>query len=228
MRARSQRPLSQTELPMKPVRRFSEISGFVLAGGASRRMGFDKASLPLGTERMVDRQIRLLRGLCRSVYVIGPPARFAELGVPVYADEIPGKGALGGIYTGLRRAHTEFSLFLSCDMPSLDARFLGYLCRKALERRAAVTVPSPWKQGRYPLCAVLCRNLLPAVRSSLVAGQNRVGRFFLKARPVTISKTELARGGFSPRIFCNLNTRPEYEQVRQQFEARRGNRAGPA
>ena len=202
---------------MSRPRRFIEVSGFVLAGGASRRMGSDKASLPIGSERLVDRQIRLLRDVCRSASIIGPSDRFAGAGIRVYEDEIPGKGPLGGIYTGLRRARTEFSLFLSCDMPFAEARFLRYLCQQALAGRAAVTVPPPWTRGRYPLCAVLRRSALPAIRSSLVSGQNRVGRFFSKAPCLTISKAEFARAGFSPRIFCNLNTREEYEKVRQQL-----------
>jgi molybdopterin-guanine dinucleotide biosynthesis protein A len=204
---------------MSHPRRFSEVSGFVLAGGASRRMGLDKASLPMGSERLVDRQIRLLRSVCRSVSIIGPPHRFADLGIRVYEDDIPGKGPLGGIYTGLRKARTEFSLFLSCDMPFAEARFLRYLCQEALARRAPVTVPPPWTKGRYPLCAILRRSALPAVRSSLASGQNRLGRLFSKARCRTISKAEFARAGFSPRIFCNLNTREEYEKVRRQFDA---------
>ena len=138
---------------MSRPRRFSEVSGFVLAGGASRRMGFDKARLPLGSESMVDRQIRLLRAICRSVSIIGPPDRFPDAGIQVYEDEIPGQGPLGGIHTGLRRARTEFSLFLSCDMPLMDAGFLRYLCEQALVSRASATLPPPWAEGSVPtLC----------------------------------------------------------------------------
>jgi molybdopterin-guanine dinucleotide biosynthesis protein A len=179
-------------------------------------MGFDKARLPLGSERMVDRQIRLLRAICCSVSIIGPPDRFADTGVQVYEDEIPGKGPLGGIHTGLRRTRTEFSLFLSCDMPLMEERFLRYLCEQALASRASATVPPPWAKGRYPLCAVLRRRALSRVRSCLASGQNQVGRFFSGAQRRTISKAEFARAGFSPRIFCNLNTPEEYEKVRQQ------------
>ena len=154
---------------MSGLRRFNEVSGFVLAGGASRRMGFDKASLPFGSERMVDRQIRLLRAICRSVSIIGPPGRFADTAVQVYEDEIPGQGPLGGIHTGLRRARTEFSLFLSCDMPLMEERFLRYLCEQALASRASATLPPPGAKGRYPLCAVLRRRVLwrfpPCVRT---------------------------------------------------------------
>jgi molybdopterin-guanine dinucleotide biosynthesis protein A len=202
---------------MSGLRRFSEVSGFVLAGGASRRMRVDKARLPLGSERMVDRQIRLLRAICRSVAIIGPPDKFADTGVQVYEDEIPGKGPLGGIHTGLRRARTEFSLFLSCDMPLMEERFLRYLCEQALASRASATVPPPWRKGRYPLCAVLRRCALSRVRSCLASGQNQVGRFFSSSQRRTISKAEFARAGFSPRIFCNLNTPEEYERMRQQW-----------
>jgi molybdopterin-guanine dinucleotide biosynthesis protein A len=202
---------------MSGPRRFSEVSGFVLAGGASRRMGVDKARLPLGSERMVDRQIRLLRAICRSVSIIGPPDKFADTGVQVYDDEIPGKGPLGGIHTGLRRARTEFSLFLSCDMPLMEERFLRYLCEQALASRASATVPPPWRKGRYPLCAVLRRCALSRVRSCLASGQNQVGRFFSSSQRRTITKAEFARAGFSPRIFCNLNTPEEYERMRQQW-----------
>jgi molybdopterin-guanine dinucleotide biosynthesis protein A len=204
---------------MNRPRRFSEVSGFVLAGGASRRMGFDKARLPLGSESMVDRQIRLLRAICRSVSIIGPPDRFADAGIQVYEDEIPGQGPLGGIHTGLRRARTEFSLFLSCDMPLMDARFLRYLCEQALVSRASATLPPPWAKGVYPLCAVLRRRVLSTVRSSLTLGQNQVGRFFEKVQRRTISKAEFARAGFSPRIFYNANTPGEYQKVRRQIEA---------
>ena len=182
-------------------------------------MGTDKARLRLGSESMVERQTRLLRALCRSVAIIGPPHRFPEAGIPVYEDEIPGRGPVGGLHTGLRRARTEFSLFLSCDMPLMEARFLRYLCEQALVSRASATVPPPWAKGVYPLCAVLRRRVLSTVRSSLALGQNQVGRFFRKVQRRTISKAEFTRAGFSPRIFYNANTPEEYEKVRRQFQA---------
>ena len=201
---------------MSGLRRFNEVSGFVLAGGASRRMGFDKAKLPFGSERMVDRKIRLLRAICRSVSIIGPPGRFADTPIQVYEDKIPGQGPLGGIHTGLHRARTEFSLFLSCDMPLMEERFLRYLCEQALASRASATLPPLGAKGRYPLCAVLRRRVLWRVRSRLESGQNQVGRFFSSFQRRTISKVEFARAGFSPRIFCNLNTPEEYKRARQR------------
>ena len=182
-------------------------------------MGMDKARLPVGSESMVGRQIRLLCALCRTVAIIGPPDRFPEAGIQVYEDEIAGQGPLGGLYTGLCKARTEFSLFLGCDMPLMDARFLRYLCQQALVSQASATVPPRGAKGVYPLCAVLRRGVLSTVRASLAMGQKRLGRFFEKLQRRTISKAEFARAGFSPRIFYNANTPEDYEKVRRQFEA---------
>ena len=202
---------------MSPAPRFSEVSGFVLAGEASRRMGTDKASLPLGRERLVDRRIRLLRSVCRTDAIIGPPARFSGRGVEIYEDEIPGKGPLGGIHTGLRRARTEFSLFLGCDMPLMEPRFLRYLCRQALATPALATVPPRWAGGRHPICVVLRRRALARVRSCLESGQNQVGRLLSRTPRRAITKAEFARATFSTNISCNLNTPEEYRRMRPQW-----------
>ena len=138
-------------------RRFSEVSGFVLAGGASRRMGVDKATLVLGHETLIGRELRLLRSICRFVAVIGPVSKFSGLDVPVFADEVPGRGPLGGIYTGLRRTRTEFNLFMSCDLPFMESRLLGFLCDRALETEADVTLAQSSDKRLQPLCAVYRR-----------------------------------------------------------------------
>jgi molybdopterin-guanine dinucleotide biosynthesis protein A len=177
-------------------------------------MGVDKANLLLGCESMAGRQARLLGSVCRAVAIIGPHAKLAGTEVPVYEDEIPGMGPLGGIHAGLRRARTEFSLFLSCDMPRMEGRFLRYLCEQALASRAAATLPPPGGKGRYPLCAVLRRSVLPLLRSHLASGRNRVGRFFASLPRRTVSKAEFARAGFKARIFYNVNTPEDYRQVR--------------
>ena len=197
--------------------RFSEVTGFVLAGGASRRMGTDKACLPVGRERLVDRQIRLLRAVCGTVAIIGPSAKLGDTGVQVYEDDLPGKGPLGGIHAGLQRVRTEFSLFLGCDMPLMQARFLRYLCEQAMGTTALATVPPRWTGGRYPLCIVLRRCALARVVACLESGQNQVGRFFLRIPRRPITKAEFARARFSTRIFWNLNTLEEYERVRQKW-----------
>ncbi len=198
-------------------RRFSEVSGFVLAGGASRRMGVDKATLVLGHETLIGRELRLLRFICRFVAVIGPASKLSGLDVPVFADEMPGRGPLGGIYTGLRRTRTEFNLFMSCDLPFMESRLLGFLCDRALETEADVTLAQSSDKRLQPLCAVYRRRALTAVRTTLDSGDGKVSRFFPRVHCNVVPWKELDRAGFLPRTFGNMNTREEYEAARSAF-----------
>src|SRR5947199_10316392 len=118
------------------------ITGCVRAGGRSRGMGIPKETLVLGGERMLDRQVRVLRSVSRSVAAIGAGANSGDSGnaklagvwvdapliggVPVISDVLPGRGPLGGIYSGLSWTRTEFNLFLACDLPFVNARLLRY------------------------------------------------------------------------------------------------------
>ncbi len=204
---------------------FLTVTGFVLAGGASRRMGRDKAKLLLGDETMVERQLRLLRSVCRSAVVLGPPANLAGITsagspLPCWPDELPGRGPLGGLYTGLRRTRTDFNLFLSCDLPFMETPFLHMLCQRALECRADVTVPESRDHGREPLCAVYRRRALAAIRKSLAAAEYKVDRFFSRVRCEVVPWSEIARAGFAPRIFANMNTPEDYEAAKAAIAVR--------
>ena len=196
------------------IHRFSSVSGFVLAGGASRRMGRNKANLVLEGKTMLERQIGLLQAVCRTAGVVGPPDSYPGLDVAVYDDEVPSRGPLGGIYSGLVQTRSEYNLFLSCDMPYLPARFLGWLIEQALEYQADVTVPRA-RDGRHPLCAVFRRRALAAIRYRLASGQNKVRGLFPKLSSRVLSWSEIARAGFSPGIFDNMNTPQDYESARR-------------
>jgi molybdenum cofactor guanylyltransferase len=209
-------------------RRFLEVTGFVLAGGASRRMGRPKAALVLGDEPLLERQVCLLEAVSRTVAVIGPATASPALAATVRAltpsdvrvipDEVPGRGPLGGIYTGLRWTHTEFNLFLGCDLPFMDARFLGYLCERALDSGAGVSVPESVKNSLQPLVAVYRRRVIPAIRASLERGNNKVTSFYPRVRCAVLDWPEIARAGFSSRIFDNINTPEDYERARRRAE----------
>jgi molybdopterin-guanine dinucleotide biosynthesis protein A len=196
------------------------MTGFVLAGGRSRRMGRSKARLLLGHETMLERQVRLLRSVCRWIRALGPPEELTGTAVPVFADEFTGRGPLAGLYTGLLNARTEYNLFLSCDLPFMEARFLRFLAQRALESSADVTVPESRRHGFHPLCAVYRRRALWAVRASLVAGENKVSRFFRRVRCQVLTAREVARAGFALRIFDNMNTPEEYEAAKRVLSYR--------
>lgn len=195
----------------------TELTGFVLTGGASRRMGTPKHELMLGGETLLARTLRRAMTVARPVMVLGPADRTrgldAGLAVRALPDELPGRGPLGAIYTGLSHTHTEFNLFLSCDLPFMDPRFLRYLAAIAHSTAADVTLARTPREGYQPLAAIYRRCALPAVRRSLASGQNKITAFFRRVNVTVIDWPELARAGFRPSIFDNLNTRGDYARA---------------
>lgn len=217
-----------------------QLAAFVLAGGASRRMGrpkheltfgdggnLGKATTPAGATTMLAATLRLARSAARTVAVLGPAERLsglsadAAVGVDLTAfpDELPGRGPLAAILTGLNRTRAEFNLFLGCDLPFMTPRFLRYLARRALESRADVTLAETPSHGYQPLAAIYRRRARAAIRTSLAEGHNKVSNFFPKVKVRVLKWPELARAGFQPFIFDNLNTPEDYERALRRIRA---------
>src|SRR6266404_3766226 len=204
--------------------RFKSVTGFVLAGGASRRMGRPKALLVLGGETMIERQVRLLRAVAGNVFVAGWQGKSSTSRLPgilrelsLLPDELPGRGPLAGIYTGLKKARTEYNLFLGCDMPFVDSDFLEFLCARALDTAADVTVPKSRQRWLIPVCAVYRRRAREVIRKSLEAGENKITRFFPRVRCEVIPWRVIARAGFGPAVLDNINTPQDFEAARKRL-----------
>jgi molybdopterin-guanine dinucleotide biosynthesis protein A len=185
-----------------------QSSGFVLAGGASKRMGRDKALLPYGGTTLVEHVAKTVREAAGSVALIGHPDRLGHLGLPVFPDELPDCGPASGIYTALRVTETDWNLVVACDMPAVTADILRELFRRAeTTERNCVAAIGPYGQPE-PLCAVYHRRCLPALTRAIRDKQLRM-RDFVKeigAVWVPVDKSALA----------NVNTPAEWDD----FEAK--------
>ena len=195
------------------------LTGFVLVGGTSQRMGRSKTSLLIDGEKMLQRQIRLLRTVAHRVIAVGSAEEYlARFDVPVVPDEIPGRGPLAGIYTALLKSRTEFNMVLGCDLPFVNGRMLAYLAGRALNSGSDVTVPCSRDGRPQPLCALYRRRALYAVRTRLALGANKISGFFSMVHCEVIPWREVAGAGFTPTVFDNMNTPEEYEHARKRLE----------
>ena len=108
------------------------VTGFILAGGKSSRMGRDKALLPVGSYTLIEQVYQRLRPFVARVIVIGNAHNLLRLRATLSADAIlmdaqPGYGPLMGIYTGLMHTDTLFNVFVPCDMPWVERRLIDRL-----------------------------------------------------------------------------------------------------
>ena len=92
------------------------LTGFVLAGGKSSRMGKDKALIRLHDRYLIHYPIQVLQQLTTDVRIIGDPSRYGFLGLPVVSDCTKSSGPLSGIYTALKTSPSFFNLIVGCDM----------------------------------------------------------------------------------------------------------------
>jgi molybdopterin-guanine dinucleotide biosynthesis protein A len=142
-------------------------AGFVLAGGASRRMGRDKALLPLGAGTMVEQIAATVRNAAGNVTIIGPIERYTHLGFPVVPDKIENCGPLGGLYTALCITKAEWNLIVACDMPHVTEAFLKRLMEAAAEASDADCLVPETGGKLDPLCAVYHARVACAAESAI-------------------------------------------------------------
>jgi len=174
------------------------MSGLVLAGGASRRMGRDKAQILFDSEPLVIRAVRTLARVCTDVVVAsGDGHRLDHLGVTQVADAQPGAGPLAGIAAGLESARHDLVAVIAVDMPAASPAVLALLA--GLWRGEAAVVPVV--AGRWePLHAVWARSAAPGIAACLQAGERRVmdALATLGARLVGEAEWEAAEASEAP------------------------------
>jgi molybdopterin-guanine dinucleotide biosynthesis protein A len=197
-----------------------DVTGFVLAGGKSTRMGTDKAAISLDGRTLLERAIATMREVTSEVFILGPKPLYGSFG-PVVEDVFPGCGPLGGIHAALAHSETEFNLVMAVDTPFISAGLLRYMAKRAVESGAMVTTLEI-NGYTQPLCAAYSREFLPVAEAALRAGNYKIAPLFAKERTVTIGAEELARFAFTPEMLDNLNTPQDVERARQRWTAERG------
>jgi molybdopterin-guanine dinucleotide biosynthesis protein A len=149
-------------------------AGFVLVGGASSRMGRDKAWLPYCGVPLARHVASRVLEAAGAVALVGPPERYSSLGFPVIPDAFPGSGPLGGVRTALEASEAQWNLVAACDMPGLEPAFLTELFDAAEREGGDVLVPVSPEGRPEPLCAVWRLGCAGALRKELAQGVRKV------------------------------------------------------
>jgi molybdopterin-guanine dinucleotide biosynthesis protein A len=188
----------------------------ILAGGKSSRMGTDKSFVRVLGKPLIEDILDHVRGLgAETILITNQPANYAYLGVPAFADVLPDKGALGGIYTALYHSSQPHTLCVACDMPFVVRPLLEYLI--ALIPEGDAIVPRLGKEAE-PFRAIYAHCCLGPIRAALEAGKMRIISFFPDVRVRFVDEAEIDR--FDPQhlSFFNVNTPADLEAARKLVE----------
>jgi len=181
------------------------ISGVILAGGKSSRMGTDKALLKLGQYYVIERIANVLRTMVEEVVIVTDrPKRYAKYGDTTTYDIMPGHGPLGGIHAGLVQAAHPWMLVTACDLPFISVQVARLMLQCAADYDAVV----PRYRGyTEPLYALYNKSCLEVMEQHLLQGQGKITRLFDELRVRYLEEAEMAFvEPHLERAFLNLNT----------------------
>jgi len=181
------------------------LTGAILAGGFSRRLGQDKVALQLGGKPLALWVSEALAPLVTISWLItNQPLAHQSFGLPLITDLQPFQGPAGGLITALFYARTPWVLVAAVDNPFLAPALLAELAARVNRTsRPAVVCRSP--RGLEPFPGVYSVRLLPALQNFLQTDR-RPTRFLEICRPQVLSETEVLALDPEGRSFFNLNT----------------------
>jgi molybdopterin-guanine dinucleotide biosynthesis protein A len=179
-------------------------------------MGEEKALLPFQGIPLIQRVINRVESLGDELLITtNRPQFYQKFDLPLFEDLLPGRGALGGLYTALSVAHFPVVIVVACDMPFVNAEILALAVRELESNEVDVVIPETTK-GYEPFHAVYRRdNCLPAIRCALEAGERRLISWFPQVKVRAIPDSVLKQYDPQQIAFNNLNTRDEYLKAEQ-------------
>ncbi len=179
------------------------ITGIVLAGGKSSRMGQEKGLILYRGKPLAMHMLDLLRPLCDHLLLSANDSRYRSFGVTVVPDLVEDAGPLAGLAAGLAASPTEGNLVVPCDTPFLNRDLLEYLLSHTAGHE--VIIPLDPKGQPHPLCGYYSRSILPAIEEQLKKNERKVLRLLEEVNTLSLPVKE-SLPFYHARLFANINT----------------------
>ena len=209
------------------MKRYDQVSAFILSGGASSRMGKAKGLLEFGGQLLILRIARMLEPLVSAVTAVGSAERYAGLGLHVIEDQQFGSseegsrtaGPLAGIASALTATRTDWNLILACDLPYLTAEWVDWLLARATVSTQQIIMPHT-AGGLEPLAAVYRRECAEPIIAALYRGVRKVTDATEQFGIEFVTERDWRHIDPDGRVLRNMNAPEDYEEARRWLEAR--------
>jgi molybdenum cofactor guanylyltransferase len=194
-----------------------DINCIILAGGKGTRLGRDKAFEIIDDSLILQKVIRKVSFAKDIILVTGSklkyfPGLVDSPQIKMIPDALPGKGPLGGIYSGLAVSDETYNLVVACDMPFLNGDLIDYMV-SAISGYDAV-IPRP-KGMLEPLHAIYHRRCMEPIRNKLMDGKLDIHKIFDRLNTRYIEEDEIGRFDPGHLSFFNVNTEADLNAARE-------------
>ncbi len=198
----------------------ADITGIILSGGKSTRMGSDKGQKEFMGKPLVEYAIEALRPNCGNLVLsANRPLDYQKYNIQIIEDEIIGVGPMGGIHSCLKQSKNEINIFLSCDTPYIDSRFINFLI-KNIDKNFDALVPVHPDNKVEPLCAYYNSVLTEVLRAFIDDGNYKLMNFLdsVKMKKLDLSDWEYC----NPGTFSNFNRPGDLRKNNDLFQGIKG------
>jgi len=192
------------------------VSGIILAGGRSNRLGRNKALEQVGRQPIISLVLETMTKLfSENIVVVADVLQGRILPIQgkakVIQDSHPGKGSLGGVYTGLAACTNPWGMVVACDMPFLNVDLISHMVSLRQEHDAVVPVVDGQLETTHAVYSKAC---VPKIEARLKVNDLKISRFYEEVRVKYLPETEI--GWFDPEglSFFNINTQKDLDRAR--------------
>lgn len=197
---------------------YQDLTGVILSGGKSSRMGENKSFLKIGNSTVIETLSNMMKSIFKEVIIItNEPDIYSFLKLTAFQDLYKNAGPLAGIHSGLIHSRTERNFIISCDIPLINADYIESLIEYPSHSEIVVARDDGFVQQ---LCGIYNRSLIPKIEKLLNESENPENRNSIQIKRkckvhslIDSANAEIIENpdklkGYRNNIYLNLN-RPE-------------------
>jgi len=197
------------------------MTSIILAGGKGLRFGQNKALETISGKSLLQWVVDSLAAVSTEIIIVTlERACFASFAmtyplssrIRVIGDVYPGKGPLGGIYSGLVTSSCLRAIVVGCDMPFLNAALLEYMTQ--ISSGFDIIIPRT-RKGVEPLCAIYSKNCLASIHRLVKQNELRISELFNMAKVKYVGEDEIDKFDAEHLSFFNINTKADLDKARK-------------